>query len=68
MLRALWSTNVRDVGDVVEKFKGATRVPGVTPRSGVVIVGVGPPSTSARLQTRPFYLDARRAAATRSRP
>jgi len=43
MLRALWSTNVRDVGDVVEKFKGATRVPGVTPRSGVVIVGVGPP-------------------------
>jgi len=35
--------DVRDVGDVVEKFTGAPRVPGVTPRSGVVIVGVGPP-------------------------
>jgi len=34
---------VRDLGDVVEKFTGAPRVPGVTPRSGVVIVGVGPP-------------------------
>ena len=35
--------DARDVGDVVEKFTGDPRVPGVTPRSGVVIVGVGPP-------------------------
>ena len=35
--------DARDVGDVVEKFTGAPRVRGVTPRSGVVIVGVGPP-------------------------
>ena len=39
------------------------RVRGVTPRSGVVIVGVGPPLYIGRLQ-RPL----RRAGATRSRP
>ena len=54
-------------GDVVEKFTATPRVPGVTPRSGVVIVGVGPPSTSAD-QRRPFLPGRRRAGATRSRP
>jgi len=43
-----------DVGDVVEKFTGAPRVPGVPPRSGVVIVGVGPPLWIGRLQRRPL--------------
>ena len=45
-------------GDVVEKFTATPRVPGVTPRSGVVIVGVGPPSRSADFRGGLCYLDA----------
>ena len=60
--------DVRDVGDVVEKFTGAPRVPGVTPRSGVVIVGVGPPSRSADFRGGVCYLDPVEPEPTRSRP
>ena len=59
---------VRDLGDVVEKFTGAPRVPGVTPRSGVVIVGVGAPSRSADFRGGLCYLDAVEPEPTRSRP
>jgi len=57
-LGILVGQDVRDVGDVVEKFTGASRVPGVTPRSGVVIVGVGPPFTLADIRGGLCYLDA----------
>src|SRR5262245_28131275 len=58
------SQDVRDVGDVVEKFTGDPRnLP-----QWSVIVGVGPPSTSADFRGGLCYLDARRAGATRSRP
>ena len=36
--------DVRDVGDVVEKFTGAPPVPGVTSRSGASSSAWGPPS------------------------
>jgi len=49
MLRALWSTNVRDVGDVVEKFTATPPCRGNPPQR-IVIVGAGAPSRSADIR------------------